>query len=116
LAQPSAGARGRAGRRPTWPATGGTAQGRRRGHGPTCQREGEGTTLGGGDGGQTSRSPTAVRSAAVLRRGPCSVTIEWWKGTGEGRGLRWWGQFGRRALGTAGPRRGGRRPRRWDRR
>jgi hypothetical protein len=29
-------ARGRAGRRPTWPASRGTTRGRRRGRGPTC--------------------------------------------------------------------------------
>jgi hypothetical protein len=40
-AQLSAGARGLVGRRPTRPASGETVQGRHRGHGPTCQREGE---------------------------------------------------------------------------
>jgi hypothetical protein len=35
------------------------------------------------------------------------------QGTGGGRGLRRWGQFGQRVLGTAGPRRGGRRSWRW---
>jgi hypothetical protein len=46
-AQPSAGARGRVGRRPTWPASGRMARGRCRGHGPTCQQGGEGRALGG---------------------------------------------------------------------
>jgi hypothetical protein len=41
--------RGRVGRRPTWPASGGTARGRHCGRGPTCQ----------GEGGQTGRGPTA---------------------------------------------------------
>jgi hypothetical protein len=40
-AQPSAGARGCVGRRPTWPASRETARGRRRGRGPMCQREGQ---------------------------------------------------------------------------
>jgi hypothetical protein len=74
--------------------------------------------LGGGDrgGGEPIGARPPVRFAAVLRWGPSSVTTEWWQGTGGGRGLRWWGQFGRRALKTAGPRRGGGRPRLWDRR
>jgi hypothetical protein len=40
--------RGRAGRQPTWPASVGTVRGQCRGRGPMCQREGEGTALGGG--------------------------------------------------------------------
>jgi hypothetical protein len=51
--------RGRAGRRPTWPASGGTARGRRRGRGPMCQREGEADGARRGvTGGRTGRSPT----------------------------------------------------------
>jgi hypothetical protein len=42
-AQQSAGARGSVGRRPTWPASGGTARGQCRGREPTCQRGGERT-------------------------------------------------------------------------
>jgi hypothetical protein len=48
--RPSECARGRAGRRPTWPASGGTARGRRRGRGPMCHREGEADGVGWSDG------------------------------------------------------------------
>jgi hypothetical protein len=75
--------------------------------------------LGGGDrggGGEPIGARPLVRSAAVLHRGPGSMMTEWWQGTGGGRGLRWCGQIGRRALGMAGPRRGGERPRQWDHR
>jgi hypothetical protein len=63
-------------------------------------------------GGEPVGARPPVRSAAVLRRGPSSVTMERWQGTGGDRVSRWYGQFGRRVLGMAGPRRGGGRPRR----
>jgi hypothetical protein len=109
--------RGRAGRRPTWPASGGTTRGRCRGRGPTCQREGEGTALGWGDrGGEPVGARPPVRSTVVFRWGLGSVTTGWWQSMGGGRGLWWWCQFRWRALGTVGPRRGGGRPRWCDRR
>jgi hypothetical protein len=52
-------------------------------------------------GGRPVGARPPVRSAAVLRRGLGSVTTEWCQGTGGGRGLWWWGQFGRRADGRS---------------
>jgi hypothetical protein len=48
----------------------GMARGWHRGRGPTCQREGVGTALGGVTGGRPIGARPSVRSAAVLRLGP----------------------------------------------
>jgi hypothetical protein len=91
LAQPSAGARGRIGRQPTWPASGETARGRREdgamGAGPHARGRGRLTALGGVmGGGEPVGVRPPVRSTAVLRRDPGSATAEWWQGMGGGRG------------------------------
>jgi hypothetical protein len=60
-AQPDASARGRVGRRPTWPASGERRE-------PMCQREGRLTVLGGGDRGANRSGSTAgeVRGGSLL--------------------------------------------------
>jgi hypothetical protein len=70
-AQSSVGVRGHAGRRPTWPASGGE---RRRddtvGAGPHARGRGRLTVLGGVTGGEPVGARPPVRSAAVLCRVP----------------------------------------------
>jgi hypothetical protein len=75
-----------------WPSRGddvGTRGDGAVGAGPHARGRGRLTALGGGDGGRTGRARPPVRSATLLRRGPGSVTMEWWQGTGGGRGSRW---------------------------
>jgi hypothetical protein len=90
---------------PAGPRERGMVRGRRRGRGPTRQRE-EGVTASGGrravHGGE-NRSP--VNPTAVPRRWSGSMSTEWWQSTSGGRGSRRWGQFGRWTLEMAGPRR-----------
>jgi hypothetical protein len=89
--------------------------GRRRGRGPTRQRE-EGAVNGTerateGVGANRSARPP-VMPTAVLRRDPGFVTGTGGRAPGGGWGSGGWGQFDRRRPRVAGPWRGGGRSRR----
>jgi hypothetical protein len=75
--------RGRVGRRPTRPASGGdgmgTAQGQRRGVGPHARGRG-GLMAWHGDGGRGSRPGFDRRESGF-------ATGKWWQGMGGGRGV-----------------------------
>jgi hypothetical protein len=98
---------------PAGPRKGGMARANAVGAGPHV-RGGGGVTMSGGER-RAARGGENWPLVAVLRRWPGSASTEWWQGTGGGRGLQRWGQFGQWTLRVASPRRGGGRPWRWDR-
>jgi hypothetical protein len=116
LAQPSVGAwrRGRMGT--GGPQGGGMAWTDAVSVGPRAGERGSVDGVRWSNGGGPAEVDRRRGSAAVLRHGSGFGWLGRWLSMSRGRGSWWWGQFGRRTLGMAGPRRGGGLPWRRGRR